>query len=153
MLPLFIIKSTKATQLVYHDHCEILKCNLHDWFHTQCLSHGTTLKGTMDALRFHLKVRQRIPVCLSVIQETMYFPLNLQDCEIWILYHPIHQVKKSQLHTLLSIHDITLRLPLDNRVVKRQLSRCKEYLDSFKRFPKLTDMCHVKESLVSHYLL
>lgn len=154
MLPLFLIKSPTQTQLVFHDHCETLHAqSIPEWFHYRCLSFGTTLKGTMDALRFHLKIRQRVPVCLSVAQGTMYFPLILHDCELWILYHPQYHIRKSQYDTLLSIHHVTLRLPIDSRVVKRQLQRCKTYLDTFQSVPQFIDMCHVKESLVSHYLI
>jgi hypothetical protein len=154
MIPLLIIKTENLTQLVYHDRIENLCAqSLSSWFHSQCLSHGTTLKGSMDAMRFHLKIRQKIPVCLSVIQGIMYFPLNLQDCEVWILYHAEYTIKRCGVYAILTVHHLSFKLPLDPRVIKRQFLRCRQYLESFQRVPTLKNLSHVYESLVSQYLI
>jgi hypothetical protein len=154
MIPLFIIKTDHNTQLVYHDHIEdLVNQSILNWFQKQCLSHGTTLKGSMDAMRFHLKIRQKIPICLSVIQGIMYLPLTLQDCEMWILYHPSYSIKRDDIYSIFTIHQITFRLPLDPRVIRRQFQRCRQYLESFQRLPSMINMNHIQESLVSQYLL
>lgn len=154
MIPLLIIKTDTLIQLVYHDHIENLTHqSLSSWFHQQCLSHGTTLKGSMDAMRFHLKIRQKIPVCLSAIQGLMYFPLTLQDCEVWILYHVEYSIKRDGLFSVLTIHKLSFKFPLDPRVIRRQFIRCRQYLESFQRVPSMTNLSHVYESLVSQYLI
>lgn len=154
MIPLLIIKKQMLTQLVYADRIE----QLHDqsilqWFNQQCLNHGTTLKGTMDALRFHLKVRQKIPICLNVMQRIMYFPLTVNELEIWILYDQNAQIRRSDVHTVLTIHNMSFKFPLDVRVIKRQIQRCKTYLDTFYRPSMISSSNHIQESLVSEYLI
>jgi hypothetical protein len=154
MIPLLIIKTDTKTQLVYHDHIEELENQtIFNWFQSQCLSHGTTLKGSMDAMRFHLKIKQKIPICLSVVQGIMYFPLTLQDCEVWLLYHSNYSLKRSDIYSILTIHQLSFKLPLDPRVIRRQFLRCRQYLESFQRVPSMVNMRHVQESLVSQYLL
>lgn len=154
MIPLLIIKTDTKTQLVYHDRIEdLVNQNIFNWFQNQCLSHGTTLKGSMDAMRFHLKIKQKIPICLSVVQGIMYFPLTLQDCEVWLLYHSNYSLKRCDIYSILTIHQLSFKLPLDSRVIRRQFLRCRQYLESFQRVPSMVNMSHVQESLVSQYLL
>jgi len=154
MVPLLIIKNQHLIQLIYHDHIESMSDKtVLQWFHQQCLNHGTTLKGTMDALRFHLKIRQKIPVCLNVTQRIMYFPLFVQDLELWILYDQNARIKPNELYTLLTIHNMSFKFPVDARVIKRQIQRCKVYLDTFHSQKVISSMKHVHESLVSNYLI
>ncbi len=154
MIPLLIIKNHNMTQLIYADHIE----ELHDksilqWFNNQCLNHGTTLKGTMDALRFHLKIRQKIPICLNIMQRIMYFPISINELEIWILYDQNAHIRRCDIHTILTIHNMSFKFPVDARVIKRQLQRCKTYLDTFYRPTMIASSNHIQESLVSEYLI
>lgn len=154
MIPLLLIKKQRITQLIYADHIE----ELHDksilqWFNHQCLNHGTTLKGTMDALRFHLKIRQKIPICLNVMQRIMYFPISINELEIWVLYDHNAHIRRCDIHSILTIHNMSFKFPVDARVIKRQLGRCKTYLDTFYRPTMISTSNHIHESLVSEYLI
>lgn len=154
MIPLFIIKHGYDIELIYPDHIiKVPNMSVIEYFHQQCLSYGSTLKGNMDAIRHHLKIRQKIPICLSVSARIIYFPIQLNDQEMWVLYdHDVH-IKKSDHNTILSIHQLNFKLPVDRRVIIRQTQRCERYLNSFKRHSLLKTSDHIFESCVSHYLV
>lgn len=154
MIPLLIIKKQAITQLIYSDHIEELRDKtILQWFNQQCLNHGTTLKGTMDALRFHLKIRQKIPICLNIMQRIMYFPISVSELDIWILYDQNAHIRRVDIYSILTIHSMSFKFPVDARVIKRQLGRCKTYLDAFYRPRVISSPNHIYESLVSDYLV
>ncbi len=154
MIPLFIIKQGFDLEFIYSDHI-LRRSNLSviEYFHQQCLSYGSTLKGNMDAIRHHLKIRQKVPICLSVSARIMYFPIPLNNQEMWVLYDHDYQIKKSEHNTILTIHQLSFKLPVDRRVILRQTQRCERYLNSFKAHTYLKISDHIFESCVSHYLV
>lgn len=107
-------------------------CSAQQVLHEACLMNGHTIKGSVDAIRHHLKIRQKCPVLISVVNKCLFFPLPLAHHHqlVWVRYVPSIKCKMINQHqTLVNILDHQFTLDVNQRMIKRQIKRCQAYVD------------------------
>ena len=90
-----------------------------------CLDFGQTYHGSMLAIKHHCKVTQRLPVCISVAHQLLFYPIAIShDQLLWIKYYPLGFCKKIDQHTthVQVSATIVLEVPVNIRMIKRQLT-------------------------------
>lgn len=121
---------TKAIDVSNNSHD--FKCSVHALLQQACLSNGVTKKGTIDAIRFHLNIKQKCPVMISVKEKIVFFPLTIaqNNTVIWIQYFPSMQSKRvNDYQTTLTFLNHHLTIDANYRSVNRQIKRCMNYID------------------------
>lgn len=102
-----------------------------------CLQYGTTLEGSILAIKHHLNIKQKCPVLVSAKHQLMFFPipLSLPHEKLWIRYVPSLQCKRIKDHQcVISYNDKNISLEVDSRMVNRQIKRCKAYIDKLNAY-------------------
>jgi competence protein ComK len=98
-----------------------------------CLDYGSTLQGTVDAIKHHLKIKQKCPVCVSIRHHMMFFPIPYGEatCSLWIRYHPLMQAYAiSSNQSVIQFNDsLKFTIDVNIRMIKRQIRRCYLYMN------------------------
>ncbi len=131
---LLMIADRHKTTLIQYDGTSIsLDKKAKQILYDACLMYGTTLSGTVEAIKHHLHIRQKCPVCISIRHQLVFFPLPSSKTpqEMWIRYVPNMHIRILSDHqTLIEIHDrLKIQVGLNHRIIKRQLHRCRTYID------------------------
>ena len=102
--------------------------------HQACLDYGSTLQGAIDAVKYHLKIKQKCPVCVSIRHHMMFFPIPYGEatCSLWIRYHPLMQAHAiSSNQSVIQFNDsLKFTIDVNVRMIKRQIRRCYLYMNT-----------------------
>lgn len=99
-------------------------------FNHWCLQYGHTYQGTLSAIKQLTNIKQRPPVCISIANQCLFYPLPLnQKQTLWIRYYPLAKNKRVDQHTsIIECSDhISLQVPINIRMIKRQVSIAHRY--------------------------
>ncbi len=144
---------TKAID--FNNKSHVFDCSVHTLLHQTCLSNGMTKKGTIEAIRFHLNIKQKCPVMTSVKDKTVFFPLTLaqENTVIWVQYFPSMIIKRiSDYQTTLTFLNHQLTFDVNYRSLKRQIKRCIHYIDIL-RANELEWDCYQQVALTTKQIL
>ena len=101
---------------------------LNEW----CLLFGSTIQGRIDAYKAVTGHKQKCPVLLSSASRMCVYPLYGADNEdnIWLVYNQILKVSGNNTHTEIQfISGPVMQIGCDVRIPRKQMQRCREYLD------------------------
>ncbi len=126
-----IIQKDKRLQCWHVDHSyQIIHMNIQDYFNQECLKHGYTHKGAISAIRFHLKIKQMVPILVHPYRKILFFPIPIHDAILWFQYHPSIKVKRIHDYLCeLRVFNYSFELAVNVRVIRRQIKRCLTYID------------------------
>jgi len=103
------------------------------WLKEQCLRHGSTMEGRMDAFREITGARKIPGVLISEMSGELYFPTAAYKhtgC-VWINGQELYRYqKKEDLSTELTFksHGVKAVIDYDVRTVRMQARRCAEFM-------------------------
>lgn len=129
---LLIDEGYSTTLITFNNQRIVINETTKEIFEKSCLNYGTTLDGSIKAMKHHLKIRQKCPVLLSVYHQLLFFPIPLTNIQkkVWIRYLPSLTSKRISNHQcMISFKHQNITLDVDNRMVVRQIKRCKHYID------------------------
>lgn len=114
-----------------HQDQQIINDTIDDYFNKQCLRFGYTLKGAIYAIRYHLKIKQRVPILVHPYQKILFFPILInQNTMLWLRYHPSMAVKQlGAYESKIIVVNHQLFCDVNVRVIRRQIKRCARYID------------------------
>ncbi len=99
-----------------------------------CLDYGSNLQGSIDAIKYHLKIKQKCPVCVSIRHHMMFFPIPYGEtnCSLWIRYHPLMQAYAvSSNQSVIQLNEsLKLTIDVNIRMIRRQIRRCYLYMNT-----------------------
>lgn len=108
---------------------------LNDW----CLLYGSTYEGRRAACKLHLQIQQKVPILISEYTGDLMFPtrnVRSYDC-IWINYRAVESCKgNANACTITFLDDEKLMLDCDVRMLKRELTLCRKYLELIRSSPR-----------------
>jgi competence transcription factor ComK len=147
---MFILSSDHSTKIItFSNEHHTLNQTTQSIFETCCLHYGTTLQGSLQAIRFHLNIRQKCPVLLSTKHQLMFFPIPLANPQekLWIRYLPSLISKRVSDHQcVVSFTHQNITLEVDNRMVVRQIKRCKSYVDKLNAYDLEYGLIYTEDS-------
>ena len=119
---------------IYTDHGkEYRPCrSISAFLNSRCQMEGSTLQGRREAFAKIMSARKHIPILTSIRRKEVFMPYGVCSSPdaIWInleavkYYHP----KESQT-CITFVNDASLTIPFRYSVVKRQVDRCRHYID------------------------
>lgn len=136
---IYKIENKDGNSLVYFCNGVVLEINTPPYSLLQllCIQFGSTLEGRAQAISKIMKIRQKLPVLVSLIHHVIFFPtlgIANEDC-IWVsanncLYA---KYKDDANSTILLIDGSQIVIPVNYRVLRQQLNRCQSYLKFLKK--------------------
>lgn len=98
-----------------------------------CLSHGSTLKGRIDAFCLLTGASQKAGVLTDETSKHIYFPTTSMKNSfcVWISYNDIFKVSsiESGNSEVAFASGVVEEIDIDPRVIKKQMKRCKLFLE------------------------
>lgn len=129
--------------------------SIHQLLHHACLSNGHTKKGAIDAIRFHLNIKQKCPVMINGKDKCIFFPITLgqENIVLWMKYFPSMRIKRmNEYQTLCHFLNHSIIVDVNYRSIKRQVKRCVQYIDILSANELEWD-CHQSMSLTVKEIL
>ncbi len=121
-----MLLQTDGTKIISKQHVKTI-------LNEACLNYGTTLEGTSQAIKHHLKIRQKCPICVSIKHHMIFFPIPFDDASsyLWVRYHPLMHAHAISSHQSVIQIGETIQFSIDGniRMIKRQMRRCRTYID------------------------
>lgn len=97
-----------------------------EYLENWCLAHGSSLRGSADVVKHHLKVTQKLPVLVNPYGGLFFFPTLSRDhpeC-IWINVTQIRKLIDLGNRTLIRFPKDELELDIGIRSIRMQMKRC-----------------------------
>lgn len=149
---MFLLSENNTTRMITFDNKQFtINRSTTSIFETCCLNYGITLKGSIQAIKHHLTIRQKCPVLLSVKHQLMFFliPLVNPTQKLWIRYVPSMISKRVADHQcVVSFTHQKVTLSVDNRMVVRQIKRCQDYIDILNAYDLEYGLLHSQNASV-----
>lgn len=123
---LYLRTLRQGTQVVTEHQTYIILERAESYLENWCLAHGSSLRGSADVVRHHLKITQKLPVLVNPHGGLFFFPTlsrDHPDC-IWINATQIHKLKDLGNRTLVRFHGGELELDIGIRSIRMQMKRC-----------------------------
>ncbi len=123
---LYLRTTRHGTQVVTEHQSYILCEKAETYLENWCLAHGSSLRGSADVVRHHLKVIQKLPVLVNPHGGLFFFPTlsrHHPEC-IWINVTQIRKLKDLGNKTLVRFQDGELELDVGIRSIRMQMKRC-----------------------------
>ena len=130
---MFRYDSQKKCTVLYDLNHEVFEVDMlpYTFLDLMCLHHGSSMQGRIDAFKSMLKVEKKVPVLVCRYQGCIFFPTTSylrEDC-VWIQEKYVEKV--TVLDHGCRVHFInrqSVELEVSNRVVYKQLKRCRMFL-------------------------
>ena len=123
---LYLRTMRQGTQVVTEHQSYIISEKAETYLENWCLAHGSSLRGSADVVRHHLKVTQKLPVLVNPHGSLFFFPTLSRehpDC-IWINAAKVSKLKDLGSKTLVRFNGGELELDIGIRSIRMQLKRC-----------------------------
>lgn len=115
-----------GTQVVTEHQIYMVAEKAEAYLENWCLVHGSSLRGSADVVRHHLKITQKLPVLVNPHGSLFFFPTlsrDHPDC-IWINAAKVLKLKESENGTLVRFAGGELQLDIGIRSIRMQMKRC-----------------------------
>jgi competence transcription factor ComK len=123
---LYLRTMRQGTQVVTEHQTYLIAEKAQTYLENWCLAHGSSLRGSADVVKHHLKATQKLPVLVNPYGGLFFFP-TLSRCHpdcIWINVAQIRHLKNLGNRTLVCFHNGELELDIGIRSVRMQVKRC-----------------------------
>lgn len=123
---LYLRKMRQGTQIVTEHQIYTIAEKAEIYLENWCLAHGSSLRGSADVAKHHLKATQKLPVLVNPHGGLFFFPTlsrDHPDC-IWINVAQIRNLKNLGNRTLVYFYGGELELDIGIRSVRMQVKRC-----------------------------
>lgn len=131
---LMINQNNQTILLLSDGSTQVINQQIKKILNQACLDYGSTLQGSIDAIKYHLKIKQKCPVCVSIRHHMMFFPIPYGDatCALWIRYHPLMQAYAvSSNQSVIQLNEsFKISIDVNIRMIKRQIRRCYLYMNT-----------------------
>jgi competence protein ComK len=123
---LYLRTLRQGTQIVTEHQTVTIAEKAEIYLENWCLAHGSSLRGSADVAKHHLKATQKLPVLVNPQDGLFFFP-TLSRCHpecIWINVTQIRNLKNLGNRTLVCFHNGELELDIGIRSLRMQVKRC-----------------------------
>jgi competence transcription factor ComK len=123
---LYLRTMRQGTQIVTEQQTYFIHEKAETYLETWCLAHGSSLRGSADVARHHLKAIQKLPVLVNPYGGLYFFPTlsrNHPEC-VWINVAQIRKLKNLGNKTLIRFRLEELELDIGIRSIRMQMKRC-----------------------------
>ncbi|MBR3310492.1 MAG: competence protein ComK [Solobacterium sp.] len=112
----------------------VLDVSLEQYLDDICIRHGSTLEGRTVCFAKTLGIRQKPAVLLSEMTGQIFFPTESirrnEHCALFSYQHILRvRREKSGKTVVLFINGYTYETDTDVRTIRRQMERCRHFLD------------------------
>ena len=135
-------RSASSVSVVFLDgREEQLACNAEEMLNELCLRNGSSLKGRFEAVKYLADAKTKFPVLIRERDCLIFFPILGYDSSpvnYWIndsaliLFNPIGR----EATELLFSSGLSLTIPYDSRMIKRQRILCERFRNMLVRAGK-----------------
>jgi len=133
---LYKMENFETLMVDCHQNEQRISIKMMELLHGWCLLHGTTFEGSRNAIKHHLRISQKVPVCICLKDEIMFFPLPSRNSNeyFWMRYQPTLRYKGIGIHQtkVFDKSGVSWCLDIDVRMIRRQYQRCATFLSVIK---------------------